>query len=338
MRQAVFTPEHGFVVMEAEVPTPGPGEVLVRVSACGICGSDRQLVHRGAIPPGTRFPLVMGHEICGTVADDGGTSRFTHGERVVVMPYVPCGTCRMCQTGQENLCSAQQLIGYHRAGGLAEYVSVPEAAVLRCPDTVNDVAAAVLVDAFATPFHAIRAVMRPVSGESILVQGFGGTGQAAVRLLAAMGHEMAVVTHREDAAKAAEAAGARAVFVSSKTDHRLIARAIRRWSTGGVDAVLDTIGSEESIQHACDLVRPGGRICVIGLHDSSIVWPLAKAVRRGVGLLGSFSETREDAELLLEWAVQGRIFPEQLVGNTYRLESVAEAFAEHASGRAVIVS
>lgn len=335
MRQLEFTAEHGFTLVETDVQRPAPGEVLVRVLVCGICGSDRAVAGGGAVPPGTRFPLVMGHEICGMIADANGSTAFESGDRVVVMPYAACDECQACRSGNEHLCAAQQLIGYHRAGGLAAFVSVPERAVLPCPPSVSDAAAAVLVDAFATPFHALCSVLRVSDGSPVLVQGFGGTGQAAVMLLKAMGIPAAVVTRRPEAGAAAEAAGAQVVFNSAE-DSRQFGRAVRRWSGGGVDFVLDTIGSQTSIQQALDLTRAGGQICVIGLNDEVINWPMAKAVRRSIGLLSSFSATRADASVLLQWAASGRIHPEQLIGAEVSLEDAATAFTNPASGRTVV--
>ncbi len=338
MKQLQFTPEHGFALAQSEVPSPGAGEVLIRVSACGICGSDRALAVGGAVPPGTRFPLVMGHEICGTIVDANGSTTFAQGERVVVMPYVACGDCQFCRTGQENLCMGQQLVGYHRAGGLAEFVVIPERAVLHCPDSVSDTAAAVLVDAFATPFHALQSVLQVKDGDRVLVQGFGGTGQAAVMLLAAMGVSVGVITQRPEAKAAAEAAGAEMVFTAAE-GKRQLGRAVRRWSGGGADSVLDTVGSADSSQQAFDLTRAGGKICVIGLNDDVVTWPLAKAVRRSVGLLASFSATVEDAKILLQWAADGRIKPEQLVSEQLSLTDAARAFERerHAAGRSIVV-
>ncbi|MBX5437463.1 MAG: alcohol dehydrogenase catalytic domain-containing protein, partial [Alicyclobacillaceae bacterium] len=209
MKAAVYEPGKGVWVKDVPDPVPGPDEVLVAVEACGVCGSDRQLVEGEPPPPGTQFPVILGHEIAGRVANAPAASGWATGDPVVVHPFVPCGRCRACRAGQENLCLHQQVVGFQRPGGFAEYVAVPASTLIRRPDGVAPEAAALLVDAFATPYHAITHVAGWQPEQAVVVLGTGGLGLAAVAVLRARGGErVGAVSRRAAGVDAAKAAGA----------------------------------------------------------------------------------------------------------------------------------
>ncbi|MCL6452925.1 MAG: alcohol dehydrogenase catalytic domain-containing protein [Alicyclobacillus sp.] len=288
------------------VPLPGPGEALVRVDACGVCGSDRSFVAGATRPPGVALPVVLGHEIAGRVAafgpdTDGG--RLEPGDAVLVYPFIGCGNCRACARGQGHLCLQQRIVGYHRPGGYAEYVTVPVENLLASPATLSPAYAALLVDAFATPYHAL-AQAHAAPGDRLLVMGSGGLGMAAVLMrdlwqLEAVG----VVSSHEQALELARALGADEGFLQTSDSDRNLARVLRRWSQGGVDLVLDTRGTAQSVAFALGAVRPGGAVAVVGLSPDALPdVALAGFARRGVRLIGSFGSSRWDVAKLVDWA------------------------------------
>ncbi|WP_273843452.1 alcohol dehydrogenase catalytic domain-containing protein [Rubrobacter calidifluminis] len=336
MRAALFDPEGGFRLGEVPEPEPDEGEIVVEVAGCGVCGSDRQIAAGATAPAGTVFPAVFGHEISG----------YVDGRPVAVFPIVPCGSCRLCSSGQESLCLAQQVIGYHRPGGYAERVAVPEDRVIPLPQDVPLLVAGLLMDAVATPFHALRSVVHLEAGESVAVVGGGGLGLGALLGARAMGAgATALVTRREPDGVLrglAERLGAQELWSTAEGTERSLVREVRRWSGGGVDVVLDTAGSVRSVGLAMGLLRPGGRLCVVGMEDEGggPLPPISHWVRRGIVVAGSYAATVEDARTLVGWAGSGRIEPallEAMVAEVRPLAEIEEVFRQPGrTGRVVI--
>ncbi len=342
MKAAVFAPEEGFRVQEVPDPEPAEGEILVRVEACGVCGSDRQVAAGAQAPSGTSFPVIFGHEISGRVASDG--ANWPEEERVVAFPIMPCGKCRLCQSGQDNLCMSQEVIGYHRPGGYAELVAVPEDRLIPLPDGVPELSAGLLVDALATPFHALRSVACLEAGESVVVIGSGGLGLGALVCAQAIGAQPRALLSRrekvEEVSEMAENAGAERIW-SMAGDHRKLVREVRRWSGGGADVVLDTVGTGDSVGLGMGLLRPGGRLCVVGMgEEAGGLPPVSHWVRKGIRVSGSYASRIEDARDLISWVGSGRIEAstlDSLVSEVLPLSEIKAAFAGSGRcGRAVI--
>jgi len=343
VRAAVFSPDAKFRLEELTLPAPQAHEAVVAVEACGICGSDRQLVHHGDAPSGTRFPAVLGHEIAGAIVALGRTQEGRNpepwrvGDKVLVYPFVGCGACRLCQAGLPQLCPSQQVIGYHRWGGFADQVLVPMGSLLPRPASASAAAAALLVDAFATPFHAMRQV-RCAPGERVLVCGAGGLGTAALYLAKAMNAGAVGLLSRRPEGLAELPTGLADEGWTWSDTSRKAGREIRRWAQGGVDVVIDTTGSAELVEFALDVLRPGGRIALVGMQPEEVRLPLAKTVRRGVTLSASYGSTMEDIRQLLKLVDAGQLNPESLVGATYALADIDTAFAAPVGGgRTVMV-
>lgn len=337
MRALVYDPEGGLRVADLPVPEPGPGELLVRVEACGICGSDRQLVRGEGAPWGTSYPVVLGHEIAGRVAALGeGVSGSSAGDPVVIHPFVPCGQCAACARGEEHLCPHQGVMGFTRPGGDAEYVAVPAQNAIRRPDGLDPAEAAILVDAYATPYRAMVSA-GVAEEEAVLVIGTGGLGLAAVQIAKALGvPQVAVLSRREDAGALALVSGADE-FVTLADDPRQAARKIRRMAKGGIGLVLDTSGFADGIAFAMDVLRPGGKLVTVAMPAADIPVHFAKLARKGVTLQGSFGSRREDVEALLRMAEEGRVQPDVVAGRRLSLDEAPDAMENPFFGRDVVV-
>ncbi|TCP28759.1 propanol-preferring alcohol dehydrogenase [Scopulibacillus darangshiensis] len=338
MLTAQFTTEDGFSTVQIDAAPLKQGEVRIRVEACGVCGSDRQVVKGEAVPAGTSFPLTMGHEISGTIVEiEEQVGDFQEGDHVAVHPFIFCGTCAACQNNQPNLCIRQAVIGYHRPGGFAEQVIVPQSQLIKLPDHFSSAAAAVLVDAYATPFHAMN-LSRVQAGHTVIVIGTGGIGLASLQLadIFSVGH-LGAVTRRASGVKIAEEYGSEAGF-TIMDDARRTARTIRRWSkSGGIDVVIDTIASRETVALALDIVRPGGKVTIIGMSDDTVSIPIAKTVRRGIQVITSYGSVIEDVGKLVELTAAGKLDPTKLIAGTIALENINQAFQDvRMSGRWVI--
>jgi propanol-preferring alcohol dehydrogenase len=258
------------VLRDVPRPEPGPGEVLVKVDAAGLCHSD---VHMIEAPPGVfpvDLPFTLGHETAGTVAALGaGATGVAEGQPVLVYSRWGCGGCWQCVQGRENLCerSIQDLGGYGggigRDGGLAEYVLVPATRYLVGIEGLDPVAAAPLSDAALTPYHAIQRSphqLRP-NGVAVVI-GVGGIGHMAVQLLRALSEVRVVaVDVRDEALALAREAGAHAAVPAAG----LTATALRGEVGGpGATLVLDCVASDETLRLAAGVVRPGGDIVYVG--------------------------------------------------------------------------
>ncbi|WP_169791970.1 alcohol dehydrogenase catalytic domain-containing protein [Jiangella muralis] len=292
MRALVLDRVHRFDLKELPTPDPGPDEVLVRVTAAGICGSE---LAGFTGTDGLRRPgLVFGHEFLGSVAAIGADvptgGGLAVGATVTANPLLSCGRCRLCRLGSPQLCPSRRLLGGHVDGCNAEYVVVP-AAALHVADHLADPAATVFAEPTACALHAVG-LTRIEPGCSALVLGAGPIGLLILEVLRARGVGSLWFTERNDArAAAAEATGAVRL---SHASTELAARVHERTDGLGVDAVFDAVGSSAMRLLAATLTRPGGDACFVGLHDADAVLPWRDLIRREVTCVGSFAYTPAD--------------------------------------------
>jgi L-iditol 2-dehydrogenase len=290
-------------------PQPGAGEVLVRVAACGICGSD---VHGYDGSTGRRIPpIVMGHEAAGIVAALGaGVTDFSEGDRVTFDSTVHCGTCAPCRRGEVNLCDNRQVLGvscadYRRAGAFAEFVAVPSRIVYRLPDSLSFAEAAML-EAAAVAVHAVS-LARIFPESSALVVGAGMIGLLGAQALRAAGCSRVFVVDIDGSRlKLAQGVGATAVL-SAETD--VVAQVLQLTKGAGVDLAVEAVGRTESVTAAVESVRKGGTVVLVGNISPEVTIPLQKVVTRQIRLQGSCASAGEyprAMELLTSGAIQVR--------------------------------
>lgn len=292
---------------DVPVPRAEPGEVLVRVAACGICGSD---VHGYDGSSGRRIPpIVMGHEAAGRIAALGsGVTGFTEGDRVTFDSTVYCGTCGYCRRGEVNLCDNRQVLGvscadYRRAGAFAEFVAVPSRIVYRLPDNLSFEEAAML-EAVSVAIHAVS--LAPVSaGSTALVVGAGMIGLLIVQVLRATGCSRILVTDIDSSRlKLAQDVGAHTAL-SATLD---LARQVGELTRGaGVDVAIEAVGHGDSVKASVESVRKGGTVVLVGNIAPEVMVPLQKIVTRQIRLQGSCASAGEyprAMELLASGAIQ----------------------------------
>lgn len=315
-------------VEEVSAPEIAPGMVVVRPEATGICGSEIEgyLGKMGNRTP----PLVMGHEFAGTVTEVGeGADESLLGRTVAVNPLSSDGTCRLCRAGLTNLCPNRRLVGIHSPGGFAEYTLAPAANAYPLPEGV-DARTGALAEPLANGVHAARlgtAGGHPV--ERAVVIGAGTIGlmclQAAV--LDGIPEVHAVEPH---AARREQALSLGAVAAHASGEE---ARAALDVATDGfgADLVIDAVGAESTRRLSLELLRPGGRAVLIGLHDDDSTLGFHGVVRGQVDLQGSYAYTAEDFEQALDWLVKGKAGIGELPP-VLSLEEGPGAFAELVKG------
>jgi propanol-preferring alcohol dehydrogenase len=303
------------VLDEVPVPEPGPGEVRVRVRACGICGSDVHLVH-GVTPSGP-LPLTLGHEPSGVV-DDPGDSSWQEGDRVSVAAGYGCGECAACQADRENVCPRLVIPGIDRDGAQATYVVVPARALIALPDTVDFATGAILTDAVATPFHAVRR-SGITAGQTAVVYGLGGLGLHAVTILSqVVGARVIGVDPLPAARERALRFGADEVIdpADGKPAQRV------RAMTGGADCSYEFVGAAAVTDQAVKSLRGGGTCTVVGVTPERLALGLPQAllVAGELRIQGSFGCSRAELVELVGLVADGTLDLTGTITHRYSLD------------------
>ena len=329
-------------LVEVPVPTPGPGELLLRVDAAGLCHSDLHVMDSGGSLPFT-LPFTLGHEVAGTVAVVGaGVSADWLDEPVAVHGVWSCGQCRRCVVGRESSClrlTGPVGGGLGRDGGLAEFMLVPSERFLVKAQGLRAEELAPLTDSGLTAYHAVAANLDAVAGEgTALVVGVGGLGQYAIQVLRSLTPATVVaVDPRRSARELALRQGADLVV----EDLTLVATALDGTSLrteGGVDLVLDFVGSDTTLAGAAGLLAPGGRLVVVGSAGGELTASKGAGLPRGWQLSAPFWGNRADLEAVVAMAAHGALAGESQTGS---LEDAPELYRRlrrgEIHGRAVVV-
>ncbi|MFQ5699128.1 MAG: zinc-binding dehydrogenase, partial [Myxococcota bacterium] len=250
-------------IEEVPYPEPGPGEAVVRVKACGICGSDLHFLDGlpTLIPP----PLTLGHEPAGEIESLGaGTSDWKPGDRVALHLGPGCGQCRACRSDHPSCCSSLQAPGLTLDGAFAEAVRVPTACLVRIPEGVPFDVAAVATDCVATPYHALTCRATLHHGERVAIIGLGGLGGQALSLARALGAAQTIAVDVSTAAlERATSHGATDTLLA--TGEEDVAARVLELSEGGVDVALECVGKPDTVAIAAGSLHPGGRLVIIGV-------------------------------------------------------------------------
>lgn len=265
--QTLYYPEfERLEIREHPVPEPGPGEVLLEVAACGLCGSELETFKARSV---RRLPpLILGHEFCGTVRAVGdGANAELIGERFISNAVVHCGDCPCCRRGDTHLCGRREVFGMHRPGAFAEFVVVPEAVLIPWPEALP-ARAACLAEPLANGVHMVH-LTRHLAAEKIVVIGAGPIGVMALQAFRAMRHsEALLVDLAPERLEVGRRLGAARVANPKEDD---VPEQVADWTAGdGVDLVVDAAGSQLTKRLSIDLLRPGGAAIWIGLHADSV--------------------------------------------------------------------
>lgn len=324
MRAAVVTRfGEPLELQELPIPTPGFGEVLVRVRASGVCHTDLH-ASRGDWPDKPDLPLIPGHEAVGDVVELGeGVTSVALGDRVGV-PWLhrACGSCEACLSGWETLCPDQERSGYDVNGGFAEYVVAAAAYVARLPRGIDYLDAAPLICAGLTVYKGLRMVDAE-PGDWVVVSGVGGLGHLAVQYGAAMGFQVIAVDI--DGAKLDLAAklGAAMTLNAAEVDP---AKWIHR-QIGGAHGALVTAVSNVAFGQALGMMRPGGTVVLNGVPPGNFAVNIYDLVMRAITMRGSIVGTRHDLARALDLAAQRGIRPTVHPAELNSINSILEKMA-----------
>ena len=307
---------------DAPEPEPQAGEVLLKVAAVGICGSELEAFRRRS--PRRVPPLILGHEFCGTIAALGsGVTGFSAGERVISNAVIGCGACVRCKNGRPHLCANRELFGMTRAGAFAEYVTVPAKALLAWPASLPASLAA-LAEPLANGVHMAR-MTAPLRPQTVLVIGAGPIGLMAQQAFAAIHGSVVYAADLSAERRAtAERLGAKAVFDPRAMD---TVAAIRDATNGeGADLVIDAVGSRITRPQSLAAARPGGAAVWIGLHENEVTLDSYEVTLPERQIFGSYSASQAEMAEAIDLLASGKIETESWV-KSFLLSKGAEAFS-----------
>ncbi|MBR5376277.1 MAG: galactitol-1-phosphate 5-dehydrogenase [Lachnospiraceae bacterium] len=324
---------------EQPVPSPMPDEVIIRVEAAGICGSDIPRIYENGAH---RMPLIPGHEFSGTVERTGSNVRDgLEGRRAGVFPLIPCDRCVPCREGHPEMCRDYDYVGSRRDGAFAEFVAVPASNIIELPDEVSFEEAAML-EPMAVAVHAMRMAFEdedePDRDKKIIICGLGTIGLLLLMFLEERGcRNVFIIGNRESQRQRAAAFGIdQSRFCDSgKTD-------VCRWiaeKTGGADVYFECVGKNECVKNGIDAATPGGRVIVVGNPFTDMTLPRDtywKILRNQLTVRGTWNSTflkeedplknSDDWHYVLKRLAEKRISPSQMISHRFKPETLDRGF------------
>jgi L-iditol 2-dehydrogenase len=331
MTAAVLYGKNDLRVVEREVPKPGYQEVLIKVEACAICGTDPKIVARGWLnmPPYGEF--IPGHEYAGTIAAAGeGVTGFHVGDRVAIEPHKGCGICENCIRGFYTVCmnygnisAGHRHYGFTTNGGYAEYAVNHVKTLTRIPEAL-DFEEATLITTAGTAMYGVTRIGGIEPGETVVVMGPGPIGLMAVQIVKQSGAGRVIVTGtREERLVLAMQLGADAA-INIKSEE-VVKRIFEMTGGVGADAVLECSGAAQALADAVECSRKNGRVSVLGIYSEPVAINALKINQWNLTLAGSRAEGDRSLAKVAPLMGDGRIKARPLITHTFPLENVNEA-------------
>jgi D-arabinose 1-dehydrogenase-like Zn-dependent alcohol dehydrogenase len=315
----------GLEIVEREIPEPGPGQVRIKVQACGVCHSD-ELVVEGSWP-GIQYPRIPGHEVVGLIdAVGAGVSAWKKGQRVGVGWHGGHdNTCSECRRGDFSNCQNIQVAGISYDGGYQEYMLAPVEALASVPENLSDAEAGPLLCAGVTTYNALRHA-GALPGDLVAVQGIGGLGHLGVQFANKFGYKVAAVGRGPENAPLAKKLGAH-VYIDSKATNA--AQELQK--LGGAKVILATAPNSKAMSELINGLGPNGKFLVVGADFDPIEVTPLQLITGSKSIQGWWSGTPTDSEDTLRFCELSGVRP---MVETYPLEKAAEAYARMKSGKA----
>jgi D-arabinose 1-dehydrogenase-like Zn-dependent alcohol dehydrogenase len=314
-----------FEIVEREIPNPGPGQVRIKVQACGVCHSE--VLTKEGLWPGIQYPRVPGHEVAGILDEVGvGVSQWTKGQRVGVGWHGGHdGTCIACRRGDFRNCQNLKIAGISYDGGYQQYMVAPVEALTAIPASLSDTEAAPLLCAGITTFNALRH-SGAGPGDLVVVQGVGGLGHLGIQFANKFGYKVVAVGRGPENAALAKKLGA-AVYIDSKATKP----AEELQKLGGAQVILATAPNSKAMSELIDGLGPNGKLMVVGASFDPIEVTPIQLISGSRTIQGWNTGIPTDAEDTLRFAELSGVRP---MVETYSLEKAGEAYARMMSGNA----
>jgi len=332
-RRVIVTKPNTVEIVKSVIPEPAANEALVSLSVGGVCGSDLHAASgRHLMVP---LPYFPGHEVVGVVRAVGaGVTNVTPGMRVTPEPTLPCGDCKMCSTGRENICENLQFFGFgHSEGGMADFFTVPASRLHIVPDDLTD-QQAVLIEPLATPVHAAR-LAGNLTGKTVAILGCGTIGLLILAAARFRGARRIVMTDLLET-KRARALVVGADSVVDAADRNVAVLALSELGETA-DVAFDCVSIQSTVDLAIRLVDKGGTVVTIGVPEKSVKIPLPIIQDHQICIQGAATYLAEDYADAIKIIRSGAVSPEAIITSTYPLADADKAFAAAARGDEVKV-
>jgi len=313
------------ILENVKKPCYGEHDVLVKVKAAGLCGTDLK-IQQGKIPV-KELPLIQGHEISGIIAETGSQIKnFKVGDEVLISFYIPCNECELCKMGRKTIC--ENLIGrlgFELNGGFAEYVMVPESSLIRKPKELSFSEAAIISCSMGTVYHALLKRAKIKEGDCVAMIGAsGGLGLHAIQIAKTLNSKVIGVDITEEKLELMKKYGADEVIDASKDDWGQ--RIVEISGGRGADKILEFVSRKETVEEDIKSLRKGGKLVLVAYSDSV---PLQinslKVVLNELEILGTRAGTKEEIEKCVELIVEGKLKP--VISKTFSLEEINQAMS-----------
>ncbi len=316
-----------FEIREVPKPEPKEKEVLIRVKTVGICGSDVHYYTQGRIGSQQVIskPLIIGHELSGDVAALGkGVKGFRVGQRVVVEPAIPCGDCKVCREGRENICPDVRFLGTPPVdGAFCEYIVIPEENVFPLPDQLS-YGEGVMMEPLAIGVYAVK-LAHLIPGETVAILGSGPIGLVTLLAAKAAGAVLIFATDLvPERLNAAKKIGAHHTFNPEKED--IVKKIMEATKGRGVDVTFEAAGKEETVNQALKITALGGRVMIIGIPEVDAITYEPHQMRRKELLIQNVRRSLRNTETSIKLVQEGLINLKPLITHYYPLEKIGEAF------------
>jgi propanol-preferring alcohol dehydrogenase len=313
-------------------PTPADGEVVLKVSYCGICGTDIKIV-TGRLSSIVKIPYIPGHEIVGSVDAVGkNVNGIKEGDKGIAYFYISCGECELCRSGRENICYSIERLGFERDGGFAEYVRMPSYSFCKYSGKIAGEKMAVLPDAVATSYHALRNKASLRIGQTVLIVGVGGLGIHAVQIARLMGAKVISADRKLKALEMSEKYGAQSTINTENEDPR---KTVMDFTDGkGADVIIENVGKDDTLMWSLPLLKRGGTLVIVGydpIHPVHVS-PLGMHYNEW-SIRGARVSTKQELLEVIELVEKGMIKP--VVTKVIPLEDVNKGLEEIVGGKQI---
>jgi L-iditol 2-dehydrogenase len=321
MRRVKLTTPEKAVVEEVSKPTAGPGEILIKISYCGICGSD---LHASiGKHPFVPLPATPGHEFSGWVEEIGeGVTGFTKGQRVTAEPNIVCGECYNCKMGRYNICEKLRVMGCQGDGAMADYFLLPANKTVPLPDNLS-LKHAALVEPVAVGTHAVHRA-GDLMGKNVVIVGSGMIGLGVLASVVKAGaFNIWVTDFAEDRLTLAKEMGATRT-VNAKEDVIKIIQEAAGYE--GVDVVFECVGIGAALRTSMDLIRKGGKVIVMGVYGDEATIKAADLQDREMELIGTLMYTMRDVKEAIHHLAENALPSDKILGQIFPIDKCDEAF------------
>lgn len=333
MKAVYYNAPRDFELREVPVPTCGDNDVLLKVTACGVCGTDKH-IHDGEFI--SKFPLIPGHEVVGVITQLGkNVEGFSEGDRCVADPGITCEKCFYCRRGQTLLCENFNGAGVTMAGGFAEYVTFPAFKVYKINNLTDE--EATLIEPAACAIHGLDQLRPPVGVEALVI-GAGPTGLILAQLLKLNGAtSVTIAANKGIKTEVAKELDAGNVYIElDRENPRPQWEKLKKDNPYGFDIVVEATGSEQIANDSINLVRRGGTLMVYGVYDNSALvhWPPSKIFQDEITIIGSFAQTYSFPRAVA-YLDSGTVKVKGMVTDTFTIAEYGKALEKLSSRTAV---